>query len=221
MYNVVLLCLLTSIIGSVIYYVFYIITIEPMIIKIFFIIVKKGLNFEIEEPWNKNKRLFRTRIISIYRYSHRFEYHRESFKYRMAKTKIENKLFFNKFSERRKNDIIYELIEEKSQSDKKVMLYINIVSSIFYGMYFFSIITNKDIIYIILDLMIWLICIKQIILIYRYKNMYFGTCYVEAKEVISFIKKSQNGNNDLSGGKSIFNNEIEQMSVKNVQTEYT
>lgn len=80
--------------------------------------------------------------------------------------------------------------------------------------YCFIFFNNIDMLYVLfLTVLIWLILFYQILLIYRNRKGYYGTNYDEAREIIFFIKQSSNDNIDKFGRKGILNEVQEDVSV--------
>lgn len=95
-----------------------------------------------------------------------------------------------------------------------ILLFLCVMSNYFL---FFNEINIQDIIFLVLNVQIWLVLVNQILLNYRNKKGYYGTNYDEAKEIIYFIKKSSSDDINKFGGKKILNEVEEQVSVTGVQ----
>lgn len=111
------------------------------------------------------------------------------------------------------NSISDILIDKCLKRNDNLMIGMFIYITINYYLYFFTNINLKDIIFLLLTILIWLIVIDQILLIYRNKKGYYGTNYDEAMELIYFMKQSSNDDINTSSGMKVLNEEEREDTV--------
>lgn len=110
----------------------------------------------------------------------------------------------NKQNEK-KSSICYELYKKKNKNLNKLWFEIFVFISVNSIMNKFIDTKTKNIVSASLLILFVLVSINKIILNYRFKNGYFGTNYLEAKELIYYIKNSKNNTHK---GKKIFDESI-------------
>ena len=101
--------------------------------------------------------------------------------------------------------IVDEILKHKTNKNSKA---INIISlfSLIYNILYLSSINIRFEILICTNILTWLILIYSLLILYRIKRGFYGTTYFEAKDIIYYIIKNQNiNNNKFNNGKKILN----------------
>lgn len=131
--------------------------------------------------------------------------------------KIKNIIIKQNFS--KQNSIVAQLIANKRKSTNKIILIILCFIIIFDIMKNFNIGNVNEKIYNSLYIILCLIIVSQITTLYRYRKDFYGTNYIEAKELVYFIAK--NNNNISKNGTPIFNEETKEVMKPDKNVEYT